>query len=70
MILQIAENRIWESLEDYYPKVVVIEHNPTIPNNIIYIQEKDVSIQRGSSLRALVELGKSKGYELVATTKV
>jgi hypothetical protein len=37
--------------------VVCIEFNPTIPNSVSYAQEKDIRVQRGSSLRALTELG-------------
>ncbi|KAF0693089.1 Aste57867_15905 [Aphanomyces stellatus] len=63
-----ADYHIWDSLHEIVPKVVVIEFNPTIPNNVVYIQDKDMSIYHGSSLAALIELGKSKGYELVSTT--
>jgi hypothetical protein len=59
---------IWESLTIHRPNVVVIEFNPTIPNDDIFIQAKDPAVNHGCSLRALVELGKQKGYELVACT--
>jgi len=59
---------IWESLKEYQPKVVCIEFNPTIPNHVIFVQDRDMTIQQGSSIRALVELGKAKGYELVSTS--
>jgi len=59
---------IWESLKEFQPKVVCIEFNPTIPNHIIFVQDRDMKIQQGSSIRALVELGKAKGYELVCTS--
>ncbi|MEX1112080.1 MAG: hypothetical protein WEC84_01340 [Candidatus Andersenbacteria bacterium] len=55
--------RIWESLEKYQPRVVIIEHNKTIPIHI------DFASDRGSSLLALTKLGKKKGYELVAATE-
>ncbi|KDO31467.1 hypothetical protein SPRG_04082 [Saprolegnia parasitica CBS 223.65] len=63
-----ADYHIWDSLRTYAPKVVVIEFNPTIPNNVVFIQDKDMSVYQGSSLAALIELGKTKGYELVSTT--
>ncbi|OQR98415.1 hypothetical protein ACHHYP_08664 [Achlya hypogyna] len=63
-----ADYHIWDSLQTYVPKVVVIEFNPTIPNNVVFIQDKDMSVYQGSSLAALIELGKAKGYELVSTT--
>jgi len=59
---------IWRDLEDYEPQLVVIEFNPSVPNNILFVQDEDRRIQAGCSLRALIELGKTKGYELVATT--
>lgn len=51
---------IWESLHNYQPRVVIVEHNKTIPITINFNSD------RGSSLLALTELGKRKGYELVA----
>ena len=56
----------WKAVEKYRPKVVVIEFNPTIPTQIQFIQPADPSINQGSSLLSLVELGKAKGYELVS----
>jgi len=50
----------------YQPKVVVIEFNGTIPTHIGFIQPKDPSVKQGSGLKAMVELGKEKGYELVS----
>jgi hypothetical protein len=60
---------LWESLENsYFPRVVCIEFNPTIPNHIVFIQENVMSTQQGSSLLALVELGNRLGYQLICTT--
>lgn len=59
---------VWESITDYRPRVVVIEYNPTIPNDVLFIQDKDMSLNEGCSLSALIDLGKAKGYELVACT--
>ena len=64
-----ADYHVWKSLQiSYQPKVVCIEFNPTIPNNIIFIQEPNTYIHQGSSLLAIVELGKSLGYSLLVTT--
>ena len=60
------EYHLWESLTEYRPRVMVIEFNPTIPNDVSFIQPRDMKVFQGSSLRALMELGKRKGYELVA----
>ena len=59
---------IWNSLVNYKPRVVCIEFNPSMPNSVYYVQDDDCTVQKGSSLRAMIELGKEKGYQLVATT--
>jgi hypothetical protein len=59
---------VWNSLAAYRPRVVVIEFNPTIPSDVSFVQVDDANVNQGASLRALVEVGKSKGYELVAAT--
>jgi hypothetical protein len=57
---------IWHSLTGFLPRLVLIEFNPTIPNEVLFVP--DPKSHQGCSLRALVELGKQKGYELAATT--
>ena len=47
---------------------MVIEFNPTIPSEVSFVQIDDANLNQGASLRALVELGKCKGYELAAAT--
>ncbi|MFZ9752963.1 MAG: hypothetical protein ACO3B3_05350 [Cyanobium sp.] len=59
---------IWESLTAYSPAVVVIEFNPTVPNDVVFIQAKDNEVNQGCSLLALILLGKEKGYELICCT--
>jgi hypothetical protein len=56
---------VWNAVTRYRPKLVMIEFNPTIPPEIKYVQPADPAVKFGNSLAALVELGKSKGYELV-----
>ncbi len=63
------EYHLWDSLHVYRPRVLVVEFNPTIPNDVSFIQPRDMNVFQGSSLRALVELGKRKGYELVAANE-
>lgn len=60
---------IWESVQHYTPKVVVIEFNATIPHDIEFIQEKNFAINQGTSLLALNNLAKKKKYELVCCTE-
>lgn len=60
---------VWEAVHDYKPKVVVIEFNPTILKTVEFVQPRDVRVTQGSSLLSISKLAKSKGYELVSTTK-
>jgi hypothetical protein len=59
---------VWESLREYDVRLVVIEFNPTIPSNVVVVQEELGDKCFGNSLAALWELGATKGYSLVATT--
>lgn len=61
---------VWKSSSRFAPKAVCIEFNQTIPNEVKFIQPADPKITQGSSLSALVELGKAKGYELVCVEGV
>lgn len=59
---------VWSSVEQYRPKLVVIEFNPTIPSPVDFVQPPDPAINQGSSLLALCRLAQRKGYQLIATT--
>lgn len=59
---------IFESLVEFAPKVICIEFNPTIPNEVEFVQPRNFAVKQGSSPRALVELAKKKGYTPVAAT--
>ena len=61
------EYHLWDSLVKYTPRVVVIEFNPSIPNDVSFIQPRDMSVFQGASARAFVELAKERGYELVGS---
>ena len=63
------EYHLWESLVQYSPRVLVVEFNPSIPNDVTFVQPRDMSVYQGSSLRAFVALGKEKGYELVCANE-
>lgn len=60
---------VWDSLKKYAPKVVVIEFCMFISNHIRFVQPADMSVHQGSSLLSIVDLAKSKGYELICTTR-
>ena len=59
---------LWASLYRHRPKVVMVDFNPSVPNDVLFAQEDSSEVNHGASLRAFIELGKSKGYELAAVT--
>jgi hypothetical protein len=59
---------IWESLRKHRPEVVIIEFNATVPNDVIFIQDRSTRVNQGCSLLSLVMLGKEIGYELACCT--
>lgn len=61
---------VWKATSAYRPKIVCIEYNPTIPNEVDFHQEPDPNISHGSSISALTRLGRQKGYELVCVTRL
>lgn len=64
-----VDYHILESLQEFRPKVICIEFNPTIPNAVDFVQQRDMRLKQGSSARALVRLAGAKGYSLVALTQ-
>lgn len=63
-----VDYHIWAGLKVYRPKLICIEFNSSMDNDICYIQPNDFSVGHGNSPLALVELGKQKGYELICVT--
>ncbi len=64
------EYHVWDAMTKYRPRVVMVEFNQTIPNEIDFVQPRDMSVQQGSSLRAFVRLGETKKYRRVALTAI
>lgn len=60
------DGAIFEALETYLPRLVVIEYNPTIPPQLSIRQKEGEYF--GTSAKALVEIAEKKGYTLVAVT--
>jgi hypothetical protein len=58
--------QVWNALEKYRPRIVIIESNSAIPPGISQIHNPPAS--HGASFTALVNLGRSKGYQLVCHT--
>lgn len=63
-----CDYHLWDSMTEYRPRVMLVEFNPSIPNDVTFVQPRDMAVFQGSSLRAFVELGKRKGYELVCVS--
>ena len=57
-----------ESLSKFTPKVICIEFNPSIPNKVEFIQEKNMKINQGSSAKSIIDLGLKKNYFPIAST--
>jgi len=60
---------VWESFAKRRPRLVVIEFNPTVPNDVFFVQARSNEVHQGCSLLALIFLGKQKGYELICCTE-
>ena len=60
-----VDYKIWEMMEEFNPRVVIIEANASMAPDIEVIQE-DSRYRIGSSSLSMVKLAKRKGYELAA----
>jgi len=62
---------VWRALEGFRPRVLVIEHNSTLPLGELLVEPSghagDGTDYWGASLSAMEALGESKGYRLVHT---
>jgi hypothetical protein len=59
---------VWNAITGYKPRVVCIEFNMSIANEVDFVQKNEPSVQHGNSILALNRLAQEKGYQLVATT--
>lgn len=59
---------VWDSLTKYRPRIVVIEFVRSMFKEKVVINPKDEQKRTGTSARAMLELGKKKGYELICVT--
>jgi len=60
---------ILDSLSEIRPKLICIEFNPHIPNEVEFVQKADFKINVGSSAKSLILLAQKKGYDLVHATR-
>ena len=61
--------QIWQGFHGHRPRVVCIEFCQAFKNEEKYIHGQG-QVYKGSSLASVVELGKQKGYELIAVAGV
>jgi hypothetical protein len=59
---------IFESLSKFTPKLICIEFNPSIPNQVDFIQKKNMKVKQGASAKSLINLALSKNYFPIAST--
>ena len=59
---------IFETFQNIEAKIICVEFNPTIPNDVEFVQEKNFSHKQGCSPLSLKKLGQRMGYDLVAST--
>ena len=53
---------------EYTPKVLCVEFNPSMPDDLVYIPMRSDTVRHGASLSALVEVAHENGYVLIETT--
>ncbi len=63
-----CDYHIFEQLELFTPKIICIEFNHMIPNEVEFVQSKNFAFKQGCSPKSLVNLAKLKNYHLVANT--
>jgi len=59
---------VWRAAQKYTPRVVVIEFNPTVADEVHFVQAPSPLVQQGASVAALHTLAKEKGYEPICIT--
>lgn len=60
---------LWKRLDRYRPLTVMIEYNSSVPPHMELLGKEEGN-RVGASLRALLNLGQEKGYDLAAITPV
>lgn len=60
----------FDSIKKFSPRVIMVEHNDTMPLWLDFYEQKDQPIHTGSSLRAQCRLAHEKGYKLIYSYKV
>jgi len=63
-----CDYHVFESIHDFQPKIVCIEYNGTIPNEVDFVQPLDFDLKWGTSASAICRMAEDKGYLPVAVT--
>ncbi len=58
---------IFNSMDKFKPKIICIEYNPTIPNEVEFVQNIK-SRNHGSSAKSIIKLAKCKNYFVICAT--
>ena len=64
------EYHVLEQMSTYIPKFICVEYNPTIPNEVEFVQKKDMTVNHGNSIKSLTILANKMGYELLVVTRI
>jgi hypothetical protein len=59
---------VWKAVQKYTPRVVIIEFNPTMSDEVSFVQPPSPAVQQGASIAALHALAREKGYEPICIT--
>lgn len=62
---------VFDSLTTLHPRVIIVEHNPTLPATLDLYQPYDAASTNngfGSSVAALTRIAEKKGYKLICVT--
>jgi hypothetical protein len=60
---------IFKNLKNYRPKIICIEFNPSIPNDIEFIQKEESYTKQGSSILSIAKLAENKKYSIITATE-
>lgn len=63
-----ADYWVFEGMQVFRPKLIVIEFNPTIPKEVSFINLRDITKNQGSSIKSICELAESKNYSVCGIT--
>lgn len=61
-----ADYHVWRSFRNRRPSVVAVSFNPTVPNDVFFVQCADITVHQGTSLQALAHLAGALRYKLAA----